>query len=361
MQPQSVIDPKSLNIEVLLESDLIKSSSEERSLLKNLGSWLGKSTIGSNQVLRGREIDPKSLNIELLEPCQSSQAYQPPNPLTMGILGLLAEIYAMPNLKLNLKFDIEVLFKNLGVDLKDVTPTSLLKDRARQVEGNPDSNKDVEVSQQQMVGEVKSGTISTLNEVELLLEVASASHAGGGSHILTQYAAPLQLSSCTLTEDEKLAVLGLSDHLPSARGLLQRQSSYSVSQLPTPASNIEQQVIVNPKLHALGQYLHFRGTPCGSISSQLRNSLQGLNIANELLEQAVLLVTNDNLDLGCALIAQAAIEKGIVVEFPGIILRCISRDEAALAVAQKVFKGLYENASNSAHVTGSSLYSGCHS
>ncbi|KAM7508803.1 hypothetical protein LguiA_019256 [Lonicera macranthoides] len=40
----------------------------------------------------------------------------------------------------------------------------------------------------------------------------------------------------------------------------------------------------------------------------------------------------------------------IISEVPGIILRCISRDEAALAVAQKVFKGLYENASNSAHV-----------
>lgn len=28
--------------------------------------------------------------------------------------------------------------------------------------------------------------------------------------------------------------------------------------------------------------------------------------------------------------------QGVIVEVPGIILRCISRDEAALAVAQKV-------------------------
>lgn len=46
-----------------------------------------------------------------------------------------------------------------------------------------------------------------------------------------------------------------------------------------------------------------------SISSQLRNSLQSLNITNDLLEQAVLLVTNDNLDLGCAIIEQAATDK----------------------------------------------------
>ncbi|XP_059312955.1 uncharacterized protein LOC132064095 isoform X1 [Lycium ferocissimum] len=383
------------NCKVLLGSELIKSSSEERSLLKNLGSWLGKITIGRNQVLRAREIDPKSLIIEayekglmiavipftskILEPCQSSLAYQPPNPWTMGILGLLAEIYAMPNLKMNLKFDIEVLFKNLGVDLKEVVPTSLLKDRVREVEGNPDfSNKDAGSSQPQMVADVKSGIISSLNQVELPLEVASP-HPSGPSRILTQYAAPLHLPSAAMTEDEKLAALGLSDQLPSAQGLLQGQSPFSVSQLPAAASNIEQQVVVNPKLHALGLQLHFQSVlpiamdraikeivssivqrsvsiatqttkelvlkdyamesdetrirnaahlmvaslsgslahvTCkeplrGSISGQLRTLLQGLGIASELLEQAVQLVTNDNLDLGCAMIEQAATEKAI--------------------------------------------------
>lgn len=384
------------NCKVLLGSELIKSSSEERSLLKNLGSWLGKITIGKNHVLRAREIDPKSLIIEayekglmiavipftskILEPCQSSLAYQPPNPWTMGILELLAEIYAMPNLKMNLKFDIEVLFKNLGVDLKEVVPSSLLKDRVREVEGNPDfSNKDAGGSSQpQMVADAKSGIISSLNQVELPLEVASP-HPSGPSRILTQYAAPLHLPSAPMTEDEKLAALGLSDQLPSAQGLLQGQSPFSVSQLPATASNIEQQVVVNPKLHALGLQLHFQSVlpiamdraikeivssivqrsvsiatqttkelvlkdyamesdetrirnaahlmvaslsgslahvTCkeplrGSISGQLRNLLQGLTIASDLLEQALQLVTNDNLDLGCAMIEQAATEKAI--------------------------------------------------
>ncbi|KAL2514000.1 transcription regulator [Forsythia ovata] len=382
------------NCKVLLGSELIKSSSEERSLLKNLGSWLGKITIGKNQVLRAREIDPKSLIIEayekglmiavipftskVLDSCSNSLAYQPPNPWTMGILGLLTEIYAMPNLKMNLKFDIEVLFKNLGVDLKDVTPTSLLKDRVREVEGNPDfSNKDLGSSLPQMVNEVKSGTISTQNQVELPLDVASPPHPTGHSRVLSQYTAPLHLSSGTLPDDEKLA-LGLSDQLPSAQNLLQGQTQLSVNQLPVPASNIEQQVIVNPKLHALGLHLHFQGVlpiamdraikeivssivqrsvsiatqttkelvlkdyamepdetlirnaahlmvarlagslahvTCkeplrGSISGQLRSTLQGSSISSELLE-AVQIVTNDNLDLGCALIEQAATEKAI--------------------------------------------------
>ncbi|XVF73469.1 hypothetical protein PTKIN_Ptkin12aG0203600 [Pterospermum kingtungense] len=387
------------NCKVLLGSELIKSSSEERSLLKNLGSWLGKLTIGRNQVLRAREIDPKSLIIEayekglmiavipftskILEPCQSSLAYQPPNPWTMGILALLTEIYSMPNLKMNLKFDIEVLFKNLSVDMKDIIPTSLLKDRKRELEGNPDfSNKDVGASQPQMIAEAKSGIISPLNHVELPLEVASPPNSSGHTHLLSQYAGPLRLSSGALMEDEKLAALGLSDQLPSAQGLFKAtpsQSPFSVSQLSTPIPNIGTHVIINQKLSALGLHLHFqRVVPLamdraikeivagivqrsvsiatqttkelvlkdyamesdetriynaahlmvaslagslahvtckeplrGSISTQLRNSLQGLNVGSDLLEQAVQLVTNDNLDLGCAVIEQAATDKAI--------------------------------------------------
>ncbi|XP_022732983.1 CCR4-NOT transcription complex subunit 1-like isoform X3 [Durio zibethinus] len=387
------------NCKVLLGSELIKSSSEERSLLKNLGSWLGKLTIGQNQVLRAREIDPKSLIIEayekglmiavipftskILEPCQSSLVYQPPNPWTMGILALLAEIYSMPNLKMNLKFDIEVLFKNLSVDMKDITPTSLLKDRKRELEGNPDfSNKDVGAPQPQMVAEVKSGIISSLNHVELPLEVATPPNSGGHTHLLSQYTGPLHLSFGALMEDEKLAALGMSDQFPSAQGLFQAtpsQSPFSVSQLSTPIPNIGTHVIINQKLSALGLHLHFRRVvpiamdraikemvagivqrsvsiatqttkelvlkdyamesdetriynaahlmvaslagslahiTCkeplrGSISSQLRNSLQGLNAGSDLLEQAVQLVNNDNLDLGCAVIEQAATDKAI--------------------------------------------------
>ncbi|KAL1818639.1 hypothetical protein ACET3Z_013508 [Daucus carota] len=383
------------NCKVLLGSELIKSSSEERSLLKNLGSWLGKITIGRNQVLRAREIDPKSLIIEayekglmialipftskILEPCHNSLAYQPPNPWTMGILALLTEIYAMPNLKMNLKFDIEVLFKNLAVDMKDVTPSSLLKDRPRETEGNPDfSNKDVAPSQASIVGDVKPGVSSTLNQVELPHDVASPAHPTAHSHLLSQYAASVHLSAPTL-EDDKVAPFVLSDQLPSAQGLLQVQSPFTVSQLPTPASNIEQQVVVNPKLHTLGLQRHFQSVlpavmdrsikeivssivqrsvsiatqttkelvlkdyamesdetrirnaahlmvaslagslahvTCkeplrASIISHLRSSVQGLTLANELLEQAVQLVANDNLDLGCAHIEQAATEKAI--------------------------------------------------
>lgn len=88
----------------------------------------------------------------------------------------------------------QVLFKNLGVDLKDVIPTSLLKDKIREVEGNPDfSNKDVGPSQAPVVNEVKPGIISTLNQVEVPLEVATSPHPGGHSRIMSQVSASVFL------------------------------------------------------------------------------------------------------------------------------------------------------------------------
>ncbi|KAJ0479666.1 putative MIF4G-like domain superfamily, CCR4-NOT transcription complex subunit 1 [Helianthus annuus] len=156
--------------------------------------------------------------IEMLESCSNSLAYQPPNPWTMGVLALLAEIYAMPNLKMNLKFEIE-----------EVTPSSHLIDKVREIEGNPDfSNKDVGTAQQPIVGEVKSNMISTLNQVELPVEVGCSSHSA--FLLVIRYVAPHYIPAVSLSEDEKMATLGLSDKLPSAQGLLQSQLPFSVGQ-----------------------------------------------------------------------------------------------------------------------------------
>ncbi|KAM7274650.1 hypothetical protein ACFE04_016516 [Oxalis oulophora] len=80
----------------------------------------------------------------------------------------------------------------------------------------------------------------------------------------------------------------------------------------------------------------------GSISEpplSTRDAIDKYQLVAQKLES---LVTND---------AKEAEIQGIVAEVPEIIVRCISRDEAALAVAQKVFKGLYENTSNTIHVS----------
>lgn len=78
----------------------------------------------------------------------------------------------------------QVFFKNLGVDIKDVKPTSFLKDRTREIDGNPDfSNKDFGVaqgSQPHMIDELKSENISLDNRAELTTNAADHSKVYSG-------------------------------------------------------------------------------------------------------------------------------------------------------------------------------------
>ncbi|XP_018116117.1 CCR4-NOT transcription complex subunit 1 isoform X2 [Xenopus laevis] len=166
------------NIKVLLTSDKAAANFSDRSLLKNLGHWLGMVTLAKNKpilhtaanVTNGsiypsgkmevksalhreyspsEDLDVKSLLLEayvkgqqellyvvpfvakVLESSIRSVVFRPPNPWTMAIMNVLAELHQEHDLKLNLKFEIEVLCKNLAMDINDLKPGSLLKDQDR--------------------------------------------------------------------------------------------------------------------------------------------------------------------------------------------------------------------------------------
>ncbi|XP_063392578.1 CCR4-NOT transcription complex subunit 1 isoform X1 [Cydia fagiglandana] len=134
------------NIKVLLRSDKGIANFSDRSLLKNLGHWLGMLTLARNQPILHVDIDLKALLLEayhkgqqellyvvpfvakVLESCAKSVVFKPPNPWTMALMNALAELHQEPDLKLNLKFEIEVLCKNLSLDIADLKPSIYLKD-----------------------------------------------------------------------------------------------------------------------------------------------------------------------------------------------------------------------------------------
>lgn len=134
------------NIKVLLCSDKGIANFSDRSLLKNLGHWLGMLTLARNLPILFIDIELKALVLEayhkgqqellyvvpfvakILEACAKSTVFRPPNPWTMALMNVLAELHQEPDLKLNLKFEIEVLCKNLGLDINDLKPVIYLKD-----------------------------------------------------------------------------------------------------------------------------------------------------------------------------------------------------------------------------------------
>ena len=141
----------------LLNSEKIKSSTQERSILKHLGSWLGRITLSRGRPLFFRDLNLKELLhaayesgrliavvafvAKVLEGAADSPVFRPPNPWTLGLLSSLRELYDVADLKLNLKFEVEVLAKTLGVELKDLRPSRALHQRRRpDLRNDPDFN-----------------------------------------------------------------------------------------------------------------------------------------------------------------------------------------------------------------------------
>jgi len=129
----------------MLNAESTMNSTTERTHLKNLGGWLGSLTIARDKPIKHKNIAFKDLLIEaydsqrllvvipftckVLIQAAKSTVFKPPNPWLMDILRLLIELYYFAELKLNLKFEIEVLCKDLDLDHKNIEPSTGIRER----------------------------------------------------------------------------------------------------------------------------------------------------------------------------------------------------------------------------------------
>ncbi|KAF4441689.1 hypothetical protein F53441_11949 [Fusarium austroafricanum] len=129
----------------MLNSEATMQNSTERTHLKNLGGWLGLLTLARDRPIKHKNIAFKQLLIEahdtkrlivvipfvckVLTQGATSAVFRPPNPWLMDIIHLLIELYHHAELKLNLKFEIEVLCKGLNLDHKSIEPSGEILNR----------------------------------------------------------------------------------------------------------------------------------------------------------------------------------------------------------------------------------------
>nr|CEG02752.1 unnamed protein product [Fusarium pseudograminearum CS3487] len=134
----------------MLNSEATMQNSTERTHLKNLGGWLGLLTLARDRPIKHKNIAFKQLLIEahdtkrlivvipfvckVLTQGATSAVFRPPNPWLMDIIHLLIELYHNAELKLNLKFEIEVLCKGLNLDHKSIEPSGEILNRPVVVE-----------------------------------------------------------------------------------------------------------------------------------------------------------------------------------------------------------------------------------
>ncbi len=151
-----VLDATFVAVRKTLSSDKIRKNPSERSVLKNLGAWLGQMLLRNNKPLLQRTLDMKELLLQayetahlipvmgfvakVLESAKGSRVFKPPNPWTMAMLGVMKEITGVPEIKMNLKFELQVLCNSLNIDPKDIQASRLLAQRVRPAlgEGNAD-------------------------------------------------------------------------------------------------------------------------------------------------------------------------------------------------------------------------------
>ncbi|OCK78418.1 Not1-domain-containing protein [Lepidopterella palustris CBS 459.81] len=129
----------------MLNAESTLNSSTERAHLKNLGGWLGSLTIARDKPIKFKNISFKDLLIEgydtdrlllvipftckVLVQAAKSKVFKPPNPWIVEIVKVLLELYKFADLKLNQKFEIEVLCKGLDLDHTQIEPSDSIRSR----------------------------------------------------------------------------------------------------------------------------------------------------------------------------------------------------------------------------------------
>ncbi|KAK3679271.1 CCR4-NOT core subunit cdc39 [Recurvomyces mirabilis] len=137
----------------MLNAPSTMEHANERNSLKNLGGWLGALTLARDQPILHRNLSFRDLLIEgnetqrllvaipftckALWHSRTSKVFRTPNPWLMELLGMLSELYHHFDLKLNLKFEIEVLCKDLGMDIKLIPETEIVRAGRPMPENNP--------------------------------------------------------------------------------------------------------------------------------------------------------------------------------------------------------------------------------
>ena len=338
-------------VKVLLASEHIKTNSGERSLLKNLGSFLGQLTIAKNKPVLQRDLDTKAVIAEaykngkmiavipfvhkVLEACSSSRIFHPPNPWLMGIVALLAEIYAQDKLKLNLKFEIEMLFKDLHLQIADIQPSTALKDADRERgSSNPDFTADKPapgVSAASSQGKASLPHPSSAGVKQRSTDGATIA-AMPGTSLGGEQQMPLHNY---VVINPSLAVV--ADRLQLKR-VVPVAVDRAISEIITPvversvtiACMTTQELIMKdfamePDDGRIRNAAHQMVSSLAgslalvtckeplrvSLSNQLRQLLSPNCPEQSILEQTMSIVSQDNLDLGCNIIEKAATDKAI--------------------------------------------------
>ncbi|KAF8894430.1 Not1-domain-containing protein [Infundibulicybe gibba] len=316
----------------ILNSERAMNSGPERALLKNVGSWLGTITLARNQPIKHKNISFKDLLFQgyengrlivaipfvckTLEPCGKSTVFKPPNPWLMAVVSLLAELYHFADIKLNLKFEIEVLCTSLEIDLDAVEATTVLRNRPL-----ADS----------LAGPPLPDYVADIDSLPIGPSSPADSQRAVGAHIETILATLAlhihvspQLAPLNVNHNFKRAVQLAVDRAVREIILPVVERSVTIAGIST-RELVAKDFATEPNEEKLRKAGHWMAQKLAgslalvtckeplksNLATHLRQFLADHGFSDMVPEQVVLLLVQDNLDVACTAIEKAAMERAV--------------------------------------------------
>ncbi|KNZ75310.1 General negative regulator of transcription subunit 1 [Termitomyces sp. J132] len=329
----------------MLNSERVLQSGSDRNTLKNVGAWLGTITLARDRPIRHKNLSFKDLLLEgyesgrlivaipfvckTLEPCVKSKVFKPPNPWLMAVISLLAELYHFAELKLNLKFEIEVLCKALDIDLDTVEATSVLRNRPLTDSGLPLPEYVLDINTIPMGGD------QAIQGESQLLPLGPASPSDSqravGAHIEAILSALQlhvlinpQLGTLNLNHAFKRAVQMAVDRAVREIILPVVERSVTIAGIST-RELVSKDFVTEANEEKLRHAGHLMAKKLAgslalvtckeplksNLATHLRQFLTDHGFAEVLHEPVVQMIVADNLDIACSAIEKAAMERAV--------------------------------------------------
>ena len=304
----------------------------------------------------GRLIAVCSFVARIIEGARDSKVFRPPNPWLMALLGVLREMYETEDLKMNIKFEVQVLCKNINIKIEDIQRTSQLTTIPVPIKDsrNPDFNVKAAAATPTTTGQspmsgvssaasaaamqnIQQGLIMPQTAEEASIDEANKQSSGevNGAGPGSQEQTVIPNLAAYVTINPSLQFFATN---PAQRRLVSLAVDRAIREIIQPvversvtiASVTTKQLILKdfstePNEQQLRNGAHLMISNLAgslalvtckeplrvSIGNHLRSLLQQVTSDQSLIEQIVQVCSNDNLELGCMLIEKASTEKAI--------------------------------------------------
>ena len=284
-----------------------KASMQTKSFLKNMGFWLGQITLSRNKPIILKYLNLKQLITEafntprfsiiipfickILEGTRNSEVFVITNPWFKGILQVINEIYSREDVKITIKQEIKLLFKNLEIDIKQL----------QQLQASDSFNSFPNPETQEIQGPPFMDLVKIPNKIQAkyanqlpinLKEMA----ARAIEKALNEVISPVLARTVTIA-------------LYTGRKLVQKDFALEPSdQKFLQGSSLIVQNLANSLALATS-----RDPLQTSIHSAIIKELEplGLGLGEKDIDDIASGITEENLDLGCQIIQKKVVEKAI--------------------------------------------------